>query len=39
MYPCDVQINQKKNIGTGTVEYCLWIMAQELRAVYGGDWL
>ena len=34
MYPSDVQINQK-NIGTGTVDYCVWIMDKELRAAFG----
>ena len=25
----------RKNIGTGTVDYWLWIMDQELRAAFG----
>ena len=30
----DVQINPK-NIGTGSVDYWLWIMDQDLRVVFG----
>ena len=30
----DVELTEK-NIGTGTVDYWLWIMGQELRAAFG----
>ena len=33
--PHSVGRENQKNIGTGPVDYWLWIMDQELRAVFG----